>query len=293
MQQIFSVRNEVNRIKKLGKHKYSLFFLLFMLCRRIWAKTSSPRRDWTLIGDEGISPTSRVFRIRAAPDGKPSLPFQSGQYALLSFPKRGLLVRPHPCRIVTGPQEQRYMDFYLKDEDPWTYAAQQVIKTANTTHEKITIRVDGAFGKAYPPITKGRYIFLAAGMGGFAFLSSLYALHYADISQKNLQILLLWGARTQEDIPLEELAYIAKLVPSLRYRPILSHDPLSSERGRIDTERLERHIPSFFGFTQELFEWNMASYWISGPPPFRKDLLRILKTKGVHKQAIHIDKGII
>lgn len=236
------------------------------------------------------SAAGRIFQLRVAPEGRFLPDFRPGQFAFVSFPGRGALASPRPIAIASPPSENRFLDFFLKDEDDWTLAAKSLEAGGGTGSgdERIRARIDLPFGRfSYlaAPGT-GRFVFIAGGMGILPFISMLRFMADADGGRK---VLLLWGARTHEDLPAKtELAEARERLPGLRFVPILTRDPLwTGERGRIDAEKLARIVPVFFGTRAGDFEWNSASYWLCGPGRFEKDLGSILRSFGAGKAAIH------
>jgi NAD(P)H-flavin reductase len=266
---------------------------------RIGATLSGDRGKWTLVRDaesgRGVRSEIRIFRMRLAGDGVPLPDFSPGQYVFLSFPGRGILSSPRPFTIASPPQEGRWLELYGKDSGEWSGAAKLLASTvAETGAAPVRARVVGPFGRfSYlaAPGT-GRFVFLAGGMGAAPFLSMLRFM--ADEDREG-RVLLLWGARTREDLfAAYELEEAAERLGGFRFVPVLSHDPLwSGERGRVDREKLERFVPAFFGSSQENFEWNSASYWLCGPPSFRKDLIKTLRSLDVRGAAIHEERFCI
>lgn len=268
---------------------------------RTGAVLSSDRGKWILVPEDrrtepGMSP-QRIFRMRLAGDGVSVPDFSPGHYVLVSFPDRGILASPRAFTIASPPSEGRWLELYAKDSGVWSGQAKLLAASANAASANgstIRARVVGPFGRfSYlsAPGT-GRFVFLAGGMGGAPFLSMLRFMADAD---RDHRVLLLWGARTREDIfAAGELERTTERVHGFRFVPVLSHDPLwTGERGRIDREKLERIVPAFFGSSLPDFEWNSASYWLCGPPPFARDLGGALRSFGVSRAAIHEERFCI
>ena len=232
------------------------------------------------------STSSRIFQLRVAPEGRERGDFRPGQFAFVSFPGRGILASPRALAIASAPSEGRFLDFQLKDEDGWTFAAKRL--EAEPDGGRISARVILPFGRFSYPASPGagRFVFLAAGMGVVPFLSMLRFMADADAERK---VLLIWGGRTHEDMPGKaELEEARERLRGFGFVPALTHDPLwTGERGRIDGEKLRRIVPGFFGSRFPDFEWNTASYWICGPGTFEKDLASVLRSFGARKAAIH------
>lgn len=244
----------------------------------------SPTRWKTMAvpeGERGAPESSRIRKLRLAPDDGVVPSFKPGQFAFLSFPGRGLLASPRPFSIASSPAENRWIEFLVKDTGDWSGAAGRLEPLSGA-------KLWGPFGRfSYLDARgSGRFVFLAAGIGGAPFLSMLRYMADAD---RGARVLFLWGARTRDDLAeAPELARVAELVPGFRFVPVLSHDPRwAGERGRIDEEKLSRLVPAFFGSDRERFEWNSASFRLCGPRPFRKDLRAALRRLGATDAVLH------
>jgi len=270
----------------------------------------SPAERWTVLADPDgqAEAAARTFSFRLAPadagngaqaersagTGLPrrglSAGFKPGQYALLSFPGRGILSSPRPFSVASSPTEGRFIEIYAKDSGDWSGALKGLVASVRPG-ARVEAVLRGPFGRfSYleAPGT-GRFVFLAGGIGGAPLLSMARYLAHSDRGQTSL---FLWGARTREDLfALDELAEASRLLPRFRFVPVLSHDPRwTGERGRIDAEKLERMVPAFFGSVPGDFEWNSASYRICGPGSFNRDLRAALMRFGARRAAIHEER---
>ncbi len=262
---------------------------------RLGEAVSGDRGKWLLVREaEGAvrgPSASRVFKLRLAGDGAVVPDFAPGQYVFLSFPGRPTLSSPRPFTVASPPSEGRWLEFWAKDSGDWSGAAKLLAAGTAEPSAPVRARVVGPFGRfSYlrAPGT-GRFVFLAGGMGAAPFISMIRFMADAD---RERRVLLLWGARTREDLfALPDLEDAASRIPRFRFLPVLSHDPLwTGERGRLDGEKLERIVSAYFGSEPADFEWNSASYWLCGPPPFRRDLKTELRLRGVHRAAIHEER---
>ncbi len=233
--------------------------------------------------ERGAPSSSRIRKLRLAPDGGFVPSFKPGQYAYLSFPGRGPLAVPRPFTISSPPTENRFVEFLVKDTGDWS-------RDAGLMPPMAEAKLWGPFGRfSYLDARgTGRFVFLAAGIGGAPFLSMIRYMADAD---RNARALFLWGARTRDDLAeTAELSRAAGSVPGFRFVPVLSHDPRwTGERGRIDGEKLDRLVPAFFGSSAAAFEWNSASYRLCGPYPFAREIGRLLRRRGAEKSAIHAE----
>lgn len=268
----------------------------------------SPSRVWTILAPRAgeIPRTGRTFSLRLAPLEAPrggtgpgddragggrgrgfDGVFDPGQYVLLSFPGRGLLSTPRPFTVASSPTETRYIEIVAKDSGTWSGAAKELVASVRPG-ARVEAALRGPFGTfSYleAPGT-GRYVFLAGGIGVTPFLSMV---RYMAHSDRDRRVLLVWGARTRDDLlGLDCLADATRALSRFRVVPVLSHDPLwTGERGRLDEEKLGRLVPAFFSAAPEDFEWNSASYRLCGPGTFNRDLTAALRRFGVSGAAIH------
>ena len=263
---------------------------------RLRAALAGDQGNWILVRDADpdvrFRAAGRVFRMRLAGDGAVVPDFKPGQYVFLSFPGRADLASPRPFTIVSSPSESRWLELWAKDVDDWSGAAKLLSSSeAATGAPPIRARIAGPFGRFTYLRARGtgRFVFLAGGMGGAPFLSMIRFMAEAD---PDLRVLLLWGARTREDLfAAAELEEAAEQLRRFSFVPVLSHDPLwKGERGRLDREKLERVVPAYFGSAPEDYEWSSASYWLCGPPSFSRDLRQVLRNLGVHRAAIHEER---
>lgn len=227
--------------------------------------------------NERVTDSTRVFRIRLAPDDGRVPSYKPGQFVFISFPHKYITSFPRPFSLSSPPSEGRFIELLAKDADDWRGRARTLPPLTSTL-------LWGPFGRSdyLESSATRRFVFLAGGIGASPFLSAIRFMAHAE---RNLRILFIWGARTRDDLVGKEA--LSPAAASFGFVPVLSHDPRwTGERGRIDGEKLGRLVPAFFGTSPEAFEWNSASYRLCGPGTFSRDLRRVLRGFGVDKRAI-------
>jgi ferredoxin-NADP reductase len=246
--------------------------------------------DWKTVAlPEAVKPmdSSRIFKLRLAPDNGFVPSFKPGQYVFLAFAGSGVLSSPRPFSIASAPGEGRFIDILAKDTGHWSGSAKIV-------GPRTPVRLWGPYGKFSYLETPGtgRFVFLAGGIGAAPFLSMIRHMTEAD---REARLLFLWGARTRDDlVEKEALLSAGELMPNFRFVPVLSHDPRwTGERGRIDGEKLRRLVPAFFSAAPEDFEWNSASYRVCGPGSFNRDVRRMLRGFGASPKAVHEESFVL
>ena len=231
--------------------------------------------------------SSRLFKIRLAPDNGFVPSFKPGQYVFLAFAGSGILSSPRPFTLASSPMEGRYIDIIAKDTGAWSGA----VKVVGPLTPAFVWGPYGNFSYLETPGT-GRFVFIAGGVGAAPFLSMIRYMTEAD---RDARVLFLWGARTRDDlIEKEALLLAGERMPNFRFVPVLSHDPRwTGERGRIDREKIERLVPAFFSAAARDFEWNSASYRICGPGSFNKDTRNTLRVLGAGTMAMHAQSFVL
>lgn len=124
-----------------------------------------------------------------------------------------------------------------------------------------------------------------AGGSGLAPLLSL--LQHARKNRVRRECVMLFGARTQADLyQVEEIKEIARdWLPSLRFVPVLSHEPADSNwqglRGLV-TDHIATTLP-------EAAPSALQGY-MCGPPPMIDAAIAVMTGLGIPLESIHYDK---
>lgn len=132
---------------------------------------------------------------------------------------------------------------------------------------------------------KKQYVFIAGGIGITPFRSILLDL---DHNQQPLNIILLYANRSQEALFKDEFENLAKKHPEFKIYYIVSDEPVSETPnagnveimlGKIDKQLIQLLISNF----------QLPTYYISGPEPMMMAFDEMLKGMGVPKENIKRD----
>jgi len=142
-------------------------------------------------GNEQLTATTLLLTLKKAPEQKP-FSFQSGQYATISFKVNG---RPTPSRnfsIVNSSTDQGILQFSIRVNGRFTTALNKL-----QIGEEVKVR--GPFGTfVFDKERDKDTVFIAGGIGIAPFMSMI---RYATITKLPNKISLLYGCKTQDDIP--------------------------------------------------------------------------------------------
>jgi ferredoxin-NADP reductase len=248
-----------------------------------------------------VRESALVTTIRFGPDlardlHAPDFPYEPGQWLSVRFPASGMpgTVRRFP--LSSSPDESD-LAVTVKAVDEYT-------NSIDLVRPGQPIEVSRPHGRfALPP--EGDLVLVAGGIGIAPFLSMLGSIAASGTDRR---VLLLWGARTRDDlVARDRIRFFEESIPNFRLIPSLTHDPLwTGERGRLDREKLERIVSGFFaeppkrrrvpaGFEEGPLAaergtgesgWNSRFYLVSAPAGMRRSIVRCLKSLGVKGRMI-------
>jgi predicted ferric reductase len=211
------------------------------------------------------SETKDTFTLVIEPQQRFS--FNSGQFCFLRLNKNRLYAN-HPFTISSSPKD-KYLSFTMKNTGRFT-------KIASKLEEGDEIIVDGPFGIFTIEDSKKDLVFIAGGVGITPFMSII-----KDVAGKEAKqhVTLLYGSRTENDIIFKnELENIKE--DWLRKVFVLSNDNSNNyEKGYIDKKIIKKYVENI----------NNSLFYICGPEPMQKQVVKILKDLGVKKNNIKIE----
>lgn len=204
-----------------------------------------------------------------------SFEYQAGQYAAISFLRKG---RPTPARcfsIVSSPTDEKKLQFGMRVNGRFTKAA------ANLKPGAI-VKVRGAFGGFVLGIaTSDDLVFLAGGVGITPFMSML---SYAATIQSPKKITLIYSCQSQDDIPfLAKLVTLQQQNPNFKATFVIGNgavdrlNNVSTVQGRLTPEVMNSLLGGVYAD---------RTFYTCGSSPYMSAMVKSLRSKGVSKNQI-------
>ncbi|MEM2131199.1 MAG: FAD-dependent oxidoreductase, partial [Candidatus Woesearchaeota archaeon] len=213
------------------------------------------------------------------------LKFKAGQFCFLRLNKNNLFAR-HPFTISSYNEET--LNFTIKLQGRFT-------KTISELKKGEPVIVEGPFGvftldKAFEEKNKEKdLVFFAGGVGITPFMSFLKFLSQQEQESKlsNRKIFLFYGIRTDKDIIgkklFDELLKNKNLKNKLSIVYCISQEcslenknKKNFEMGYINKELILKYLNSF----------ENKLYYICGPEPMKKSIIKILKENKVKEKDV-------
>lgn len=227
-------------------------------------------REYTVIGSEKNSPSTLVIALQDQTGRKP-IDYLPGQFAAISFFSNH---RPTPARcysITSTPTTPGYLQFGIRVKSDFTKAAERNLVPG------AKVIVEGPFGKfTYNTERDKSALLIAGGIGITPFISMV---RYATHLQLNNDMLLLYSAHDQSDIPfLTDLEEITKTNYRVKVAMVISSGPVDRLRGfsvvqgHIDGKLLEQITSGVYGG---------RTYFVCGPTGFMSTISKTLLRAGV------------
>ena len=207
-------------------------------------------------------------------ENEQAISFQPGQYATISY-RKGM--RPSAVRcfsIASTPTDQDHLELGIRVGGKFTHALERL-------NEGDIVTIDGPYGNfIFDSMSDTDVVMCAGGIGITPFMSMM---RYATKLDLPNNIHLLFSARSQDDIPyFKELERIAHENKNIKITFVIDSGPTDkikhpfhSKNGRID-EKILLDVP--------VERLSSTSYFICGPPPFMKAVVKTLRT---HRIADH------
>lgn len=185
-----------------------------------------------------------VFKFR--PDSGAVPRFEPGQFATLGLrsgdgeSKKGLGIVRRAYSIASAPEEGEFIEFYISLVDGGAVTPRLFAADAG---ERVWLgrRAHGHFTLQHIP--KGKdYVFVATGTGLAPYISMIRHHHHRAMNGSEphpwRKCLLVHGAHRSVDLGYrEELEEIERRDPTVRYLPLVDHEPKDSDwqglRGRV------------------------------------------------------------
>lgn len=203
------------------------------------------------------------------------LAFQPGQYAAISFERKGKPSAARCFSIVSSPTDQDILQFSMRVRGRFTTALSKLQKDD-------IVNVAGPFGGfVFDASLDKDAILLAGGIGITPFMSIMRYL--ARLNADN-NVTLLYSCQNQDDVPFgDELLAIHKAHPNLKTIFVVGDGPtnkLPADNvipGRISLELLNKLTDN---------DYTRHKFFICGPPGFMKIMSSTIMKQGVPKRRV-------
>ncbi|HET8991494.1 MAG TPA: FAD-dependent oxidoreductase [Candidatus Saccharimonadales bacterium] len=221
-----------------------------------------------------ITPSTLLLTLSRDESERP-LAFQPGQYAAISYEKRGKPSAARCFSIVSSPTDQHTLQFSMRVRGRFTNAITK-LKPGDI------VDVYGPFGGFVFDMTSDkRAVFIAGGIGITPFMSILRYLRALNATN---EVTLLYSCATQDDIPFQdELLAIAEAHPHIKVIFVIGKGP---------TDKLPNGHVRTGHITPELIDsvvkehYNELRFFLCGPPLFMKPMVKSLIKQGANKKDI-------
>lgn len=197
------------------------------------------------------------------PAGHARFDFRPGQFQFLTLLRgeRSLPVEEHPFTIVSSPEARR-LAASIKESGDFT-------RTVGRTRPGDLVAVRGPYGRfsyTYRPEERD-LVFIAGGIGITPLLSMLR--HMRDHAV-DMNVLLLWGNKTEADIAFRAELEALGEKPRLEVVHVLSQPDESwgGETGYIDRAKIERLVGDRLA---------QKTYYVCGPPVMMEKVFASLR----------------
>ncbi len=215
-----------------------------------------------------ITPSTLLLSLRKDEAERP-LAFQPGQYAAISFQKRGRASVTRCFSIVSSPTDQHILQFSMRIHGRFTTALSNLQKGD-------TVDVTGPFGGFVFDVSNDKKaVFMAGGIGITPFMSIL---RYLSTLQAANEVTLLYSCATQDDIPFkDELLTLEKNHPNIKVIFVIGKGPVDKlplgqvSSGYITLELLDKVTGK---------NYKNIRFFICGPPMFMKPMSNLLGKQG-------------
>ncbi len=240
-----------------------------------------------------------VKRVRMSLVNPGGFDFKPGQFVFLKVPDAYLLEwnEKHgtahenvsrPYSFASSPRQLPLFDFIIKrvaaprGKDVPPGLASTYVHARLSVGE--LVRISPPQGSLYLGIEKGRPIVVIAGGSGAAPFVGLLEYWIESGVDQTSTISLFFGVRNKKDLFLhDQFTRWASERKNISYFPVLSHpqptDEWQGETGYVQIA-LEKQLPAP----------SAAEAYLAGPPIMLREVVKVLKAKGVTSDRIHYDQ---
>lgn len=215
---------------------FGLFFVALAIYVRLWRPWRLQRHPYRVESVRRLP--GRTWLLRLLPQRGACLDYRAGQFAWLSLRASPFALAEHPFSFASSPSDRRGIEFAIKELGDFT-------STIGEIQPGEVVYVDGPYGSFsvdQHPEAEG-LVLVAGGVGIAPILSVLRDL--ADRGERR-PIWLFYGNRRMDRVVFREQLTGLRGRLDLDIIEVLSEPPddWSGERGFINREVLERHLPA-------------------------------------------------
>lgn len=251
-----------------------LMALSFYLYHKVFVRFIKEKR-FKIVAVEQES--EKVNTLKMEPlDGSAVEHYLPGQFHFLTLHREKFPAEEHPFTISSGGTSDRFVCSTIKMSGDFTHTIPQT-----KPEQQVTIR--GPYGRfsylLYPK--EKNIVFIAGGIGITPFISML---RHMDATSSDHSVLLLYANKTIRNIVFgEELSQMQKRKNiDLKVIYYLSHpeEDWQGESGHITGDKIKQHCAKDF---------HKRSFWLCGPAPMQKSLLKQISDLGISTKQIHAE----
>ncbi|HQR29510.1 MAG TPA: ferredoxin reductase family protein [Anaeromyxobacteraceae bacterium] len=265
---------EIPALRAVGA-AYAVIFLGVFVRYRLVHPLRLLRRPWEVVSNAAEAGDARTIRLR--PVGHPGFSFEPGQFAWINLGRTPFHLEQHPMSMVSGGDVPPggEIAFTIRNLGDWSGRLVPALRPGARAW------IDGPYGAFSIDRHEGPgFVLVAGGVGVTPMVSFLSTMaSRGDVRP----VLLVYGARSEEDLTLR--GTLEALAPALALRIVyvLEHPPAgwTGETGLVDAELLLRHLPAGFQRFQ---------FFTCGPPPLMDAMERALPLLGVPPERIHAER---
>lgn len=230
------------------------------------------RRPWTVVGVEEERGEAVTLRLR--PEGHGGMDFVPGQFAWLSIGASPWQLQQHPFSMTSAAGEVQ-VAFTVKALGDFTESLRDLPEGRRAW-------LEGPYGVFTwtPGFAPRGAVFVAGGVGITPFLSMLRTARARRAAEP---LWLFYASKRWDDvIAREELEALAEALP-LTLVHVLDEPPgdWDGERGRIDADLLDRHLPEDVS--------GMRAY-VCGPEPMANAVEPALLARGIPAKDLYSER---
>ena len=198
--------------------------------------------------------------------------YKPGQFLIVRLIREGRVSEPHPFTISSSPASDR-LSISVKSLGDFT-------STIADTKDTDSAYIDMPYGVfSFLHHDADNLVFVAGGIGCTPFMSMLRYMRDKGLKRN---VLLIWGNRTEQDIPFrDELEQMTAEMPSWRIVHVMSRQAdWPGEKGYVNADLLRTYLSDV----------ERPQVFLCGPPVMMNKVIPSLHELGIPKRRIHYER---